>query len=112
MLHHNLIERPKLTDIFGADERGWMATVALADDELTTLDGALRQLEFCDAEVTAVDRDIARRVVDDARVRRLMTIPSIDVTTAATVIAAGSIPPNVARIAFRCEWRFLAVASA
>jgi transposase len=87
VLHRNLIERPKLTDIFGAAGRRWLATIALADDERITLDGALRQLDFFDAEVTAVDREIARRVVADERVRRLMTIPGVDVTTAATLIA-------------------------
>jgi transposase len=93
VLHRNLIERPKLTDIFGAAGRRWLATIALADDERITLDGALRQLDFFDAEVTAVDREIARRVVADERVRRLMTIPGVDVTTAATLIATiGDVP--------------------
>jgi transposase len=87
VLHRNLIERPKLGDIFGVAGCKWLATVALSDDERVTLDGALRQLEFLDGEVAAVDREIARRVLKDGRVRRLMTIPGVDATTAATLIA-------------------------
>ena len=66
MLHRNLIKRPKLTDIFGAAGRQWLATVPLADDERITLDGALRQIDFFDAEVAAVVHELARRVVTDS----------------------------------------------
>jgi len=88
VLHRNLIERPKVADLFGAKGRAWLATVALADDEQLTLDGALRQLDFLDGEVGRLDGEIARRVVDDPDVRRLMTIPGVNVTTAATLKAA------------------------
>lgn len=88
VLHRNLIERPKVADLFGAKGRAWLATVALADDEQLTLDGALRQLDFLDGEVGRLDGEIARRVVGDPDVRRLMTIPGVNVTTAATLKAA------------------------
>jgi transposase len=45
----------------------------------------LRQLEFLGNELAAVDRVIAEQVVDDEDVRRLMTIPGVGVTTAATL---------------------------
>jgi transposase len=88
VLHRNLVERPKITDLFGAKGRAWLATVRVADDEQLTLDGALRQLDFLDGELARLDGEIARRVVDDADVRRLMTIPGVNVTTAATLKAA------------------------
>src|SRR3954452_636221 len=87
VLHRNLVERPKIADLFGAKGRAWLATVRVADDEQLTLDGALRQLEFLDGELTRLEREIAERVVDDADVRRLMTIPGVDVITAATLRA-------------------------
>ena len=52
-----------------------------------TLDGALRQLDFLDGELVLLDGELARRVVNDSDVRRLMTIPGVDVTTAATLKA-------------------------
>src|SRR3954469_1986301 len=88
VLHRNLVERPKIADLFGAKGRAWLATVRVADDEQLTLDGALRQLDFLDGELARLDREIARRVVNDPDVRRLMTIPGVNVTPAATLRAA------------------------
>src|SRR4051794_23345493 len=88
VLHRNLVERPKIADLFGAKGGAWLATVRVADDEQLTLDGALRQLDFLDAELARLDREIARRVVNDPDVRRLMTIPGVNVTPAATLRAA------------------------
>lgn len=88
VLHGNFVERPKITDLFGAKGRSWPATVRVADDKQLTLDGALRQLDFLDGELARLDGEIVRRVVDDADVRRLMTIPGVNVTTAATLKAA------------------------
>jgi transposase len=87
VLHRNLIERPKVSDLFGAKGRAWLKTVRLVDDEQLTLDGALRQLEFLDGELARLQRQIAERVVEDADVRRLMTIPGVDLITAATLRA-------------------------
>jgi len=87
VLHRNLIERPAVSDLFGAKGRAWLRTVWLVDDEQLTLDGALRQLDFLDGELARLDREIAERVVGDGDVRRLMTIPGVDVTTAATLKA-------------------------
>jgi transposase len=87
VLHRNLVERPKVSDLFGAKGRAWLQTVRLVDDEQLTLDGALRQLDFLDGELARLDREIGERVVNDGDVRRLMTIPGVDVTTAATLKA-------------------------
>ena len=88
VLHRNLVQRPKLSDLFATKGRAWLQTVRVADDEQLTLDGALRQLDFLDGELARLDGEIARRVVEDADVRRLMTIPGVNVTTAATLKAA------------------------
>jgi transposase len=88
VLHRNLVERPRISDLFGTKGRAWLRTVRVADDEQLTLDGALRQLDFLDGELARLDGEIARRVVDDEDVRRLMTIPGVNVTTAATLKAA------------------------
>jgi transposase len=68
--------------------RRWLAGLELAIDERLTVDGCLRQLDFLgEEELAQVDRVIAEQVVDDQDVRRLMTIPGVHVTTAATLAA-------------------------
>ena len=52
-----------------------------------TLDACLRQLDFLGDELARVDRIIAEHALEDPDVRRLMTIPGIDVTTASTLAA-------------------------
>ena len=48
----------------------------------------LRQIDFLDSELAHVDREIAAAALARAEIERLMTIPGVDVTTAATLIAA------------------------
>jgi transposase len=87
-LHRNLKGRNPATDPFGKKGRQWIAAQQLPIDERLTVDGGLRQLDFFGDELAEIDRLIAQQVLDDADVRRLMTIPGIDVVTAATLVAA------------------------
>ena len=47
----------------------------------------IREADFLTRELAIVDREIARYAVTNPDIRRLMTIPGIDVTTAATLMA-------------------------
>ena len=87
VLHRNLKGHPPVTDMFGVKGRAWLADQELPIDERLTLDACLRQLDFLGEELAAVDRIIAERTLDNPDVARLMTIPGIDVTTAATLAA-------------------------
>jgi transposase len=87
VLHRNLKGRPPVSDMFGKQGRAWLAELELPLDERLTLDAALRQLDFLGEELRAVDRLVAEHALDNADVRRLMTIPGVDVTTAATLAA-------------------------
>jgi transposase len=86
-LHRNLKGRNPASDPFGKKGREWLAAQQLPLDERLTVDGCLRQLDFLGQELAAVDRIIAGLAVNDADVRRLMTIPGVDVTTASTLVA-------------------------
>ena len=66
---------------------GWRG-LELPIDERLTLDGCLRQVDFLDAEVAAIDREIARQALKWPQVLRLMTVPGVNVQTAATFMAA------------------------
>src|SRR3954464_8900510 len=65
VLHRNLVERPKIADLFGAKGGAWLAAARAPDDDQLTLAGALRRLAFLDAELARLDREIPRRVVND-----------------------------------------------
>ena len=74
--------------------RLWQGQSALAGatraggDERLTLDGCLRQVDFLETEIAALDREIAHEGLDWPEVLRLMTIPGVNVQTAATFMAS------------------------
>jgi transposase len=88
VLSRNLCERPPVTDAFGKAGRRWLAELELPVDERLTLDGCLRQVDFLDGEVVAIDREIAKQALAWPQVLRLMTVPGVNVQTAATFMAA------------------------
>lgn len=88
VLARNLCERPPVTDCFGKAGRRWLATLELPVDERLTLDGCLRQIDFLDAEIAALDREIARVALAWPEVLRLMSVPGVNVQTAATFMAS------------------------
>jgi hypothetical protein len=88
VLARNLCERPPVTDAFGKAGRRWFGTLELPVDERLTLDGCLRQVDFLDLEVAALDREIARQALAWPEVLRLMSVPGVNVQTAATFMAS------------------------
>jgi transposase len=88
VLSRNLCERPPVTDAFGKAGRDWLAGLELPVDERLTLDGCLRQVDFLDAEIDAMDSEIARQALGWPEVLRLMTVPGVNVQTAATFMAS------------------------
>ena len=52
------------------------------------MDGCLRQVDFLDAEVEALDREIAKQALAWPEVLRLMSVPGVNVQTAATFMAS------------------------
>jgi transposase len=88
VLARNLCERPPVTDAFGKAGRRWLARLELPADERLTLDGCLRQVDFLDAEVAALDAVIAKQALAWPEVLRLMSVPGVNVQTAATFMAS------------------------
>jgi transposase len=87
-LMRRLVAKPKVSDLFGQAGRRWLAELELPDEERETVDGCLRQIEFLDAEIAASDRVIARDALERPEIRRLLTVPGVNVITAATFMAA------------------------
>jgi transposase len=61
---------------------------SLPEAERETVDGWLRHLDFCDREIAAIEKVVAAEALARAEIRRLMTVPGVNVITAATFIAA------------------------
>src|SRR5215203_469175 len=88
VLMRQLIGRPPFSDLFGKQGRHWLAELELQVEERESVDSALRQIEFLDAEIEAVERLIATDALNSAEIRRLMTAPGVNVICAATFVAA------------------------
>jgi len=88
VLARNLCERPPVTDAFGKAGRRWMAELELPVDERLTLDGCLRQVDCLDAEIAALDGEIAKQALAWPEVLQLMSVPGVNVQTAATFMAS------------------------
>jgi transposase len=76
-----------MADVFGVRGRAWLAALELRPDERLTLDAAVRIDAVLCEQIAAAERAIAEAVVDDPRVRRLLTIPGIGLVTAAAILA-------------------------
>ena len=87
-LVRRLITKPRVADLFGQAGRRWLADLELPEEECETVDGALRQVDFLEREIAQVEALIARQALESAEARRLMTVPGVNVMTAATFLAA------------------------
>jgi transposase len=83
-----LKDRPPVSDLFGVKGRAWLAEQQLAVCERETVDSAMRQVAFLDSEIAQVDTLIAAEALSWPEVKRLMTVPGVNVIVAATFMAA------------------------
>ena len=80
VLAMRLIEEPKR--LFNSEGLQWLKTVELDAQGRMLVDSDLRQLEFLQTEVAALDQELARRGHASDAVKLLMTLPGVDVGTA------------------------------
>ena len=80
--------RPPVSDLFGVKGRDWLRGLKLPLEEDETVQACLRHIEFLDAEIAAVDRLIATEALKTPQVRRLLTVPGVNVICAAVFLAA------------------------
>ena len=57
-------------------------------EERESVDAGIRHIEFLDAEIAAVERLIAQQALSWPEIRRLMTVPGVNLICAASFIAA------------------------
>jgi transposase len=88
VLHRNLVERPPASDLFGVKGLRWLDTVELPGDERETVSSCLRQLKFLGHELDRLDAVIAESALEQQSIRLLLTVPGVNLTTAAAFMAA------------------------
>ena len=88
VLMRRLIGRAPVSDLFGVKGRRWLAGLELPLEERETVDGAIRQIEFLECEIAEVERLIALDALASPEIRRLMSVPGVNVIVAATFLAA------------------------
>ena len=87
-LQRRLQAKPPCSDLFGVKGRAWLAEVKLASEERESVDAGLRQIAFLDTEIAAVERLVAQQALSWPEIRRLMTVPGVNLIAAASFIAA------------------------
>src|SRR5215218_838563 len=86
-LQRNLLDRPEVYDLAGKKGRRHLEGLELPEDERNTVEGCLRQISFHDEEIAQVDRALAKAALGSPEMRRLMSVPGVNLHTAATFIA-------------------------
>jgi transposase len=88
VLARNLKGRPPMSDVFGKRGRAWLQALSLPADERETVAGCLRQVDFLDREIDELERALAGIALGSAEIKRLMSVPGMNLVSAATVVAA------------------------
>jgi transposase len=87
-LQRRLQPKPPCSDLFGVKGRRWLAELKLPADERESVDAAMRHVDFLDQEIAAVEKLIAKQALSWPEIRRLMTVPGVNLVCAASFIAA------------------------
>jgi transposase len=88
VLMRQLKGRAPASDLFGVKGRAWLRGLELPEEEDETVKAGLRHIEFLDQEIEQVDRLIAEQALQSPQVKRLMTVPGVNVICAAIFLAA------------------------
>jgi transposase len=87
VLMRRLKGRPPVSDLFGVKGREWLQSLELPEEEDETVKAGLRHIEFLDTEIEQVERLIAREALQSPQVKRLLTVPGVNVICAAIFLA-------------------------
>ncbi len=88
ILHAHLIPPCPHGNLVGISGRKWMSRQYLRDDERAAVSRHLAQIDVVEASLKEVEADIAGEAMSDPTIRRLMTLPGMDMTVACGVAAA------------------------
>jgi transposase len=88
VLMRRLKGRPPVSDLFGVKGREWLRGLELPLEEHETVHACLRHIEFLDCEIEQVERLICQEALKSRQIKRLLTVPGVNVICAAVFVAA------------------------
>jgi transposase len=88
ILHTHLVPPCPHGNLVGLSGRKWLAKQAVPEDERIAINRHLGQIDLIEGALKTVEADIANEAMSDPVVRRLMTLPGVDMTVASGVAAA------------------------
>ena len=87
-LMRRLVPKPGFSDLFGKAGRRWLAELELPAAERESVSSAMRQVDFCESEIAAIEKVVASEALGSEEIRRLMSVPGVGAITAAAFMAA------------------------
>jgi transposase len=88
VLAAHLIPRCTATDLFGKRGRAWLAEQPLPMDERLAVEQRLRELDRLGEDLEVIERALGLAVLDDAQLRRLLTITGVNAAVAIGILGA------------------------
>jgi transposase len=88
ILHAHLIPSCPHQDLCGPTGRAWLSEQILPGDERLAVERHLREFDRLTDDLKVIERDLAQSALADDRVKRLMTIPGVDMVVALALVAA------------------------
>ena len=88
ILHSHLIPSCPHADLCGARGRAWLLEQVLPEDERLAVERHLREFDRLAEDLRVIERGLARSALADEGVKRLMTIPGVDMIVALAIVAA------------------------
>jgi transposase len=85
--HSHLIPSCPHADLCGASRRVWLFKQVLPEDERLAIERHLREFGRLAGDLRVNERDLARSALADKAVKRLMTIPGVDMLVALAMVA-------------------------
>jgi transposase len=88
ILHAHLLPQCPHADLFGNRGRAWLMKQHLPADERDAAERHMREYDHLGEDLRVVERELARDALADANIKRLMTIPGVDMVVAIGLAAA------------------------
>jgi transposase len=88
ILHVHLIPKCPHADLFNARGSDWLARQPVPADERAAIERHVRELDRLAEYLEELEREIAKGALEDAAVKRLLTIAGINLTEATGLLAA------------------------
>ena len=88
ILHAHLIPSCPHADLCGAKGRDWLTKQVVPEDERLAVERHLREFDRLGDDLKVIERDLARTALSDEGVKRLMTIPGVDMVVSLAMVAA------------------------